>query len=140
MNGISISRGCSERVRLTPVVFVLVALALPFLSGCATVQPTYFWGSYQQAVWNRLVENNDEAALEQLHETLLASDKQPLPLGPGIRPELAYLLYQQGKHAQAVSLLEAEASAFPESEFLMSRITTEIARRQSNSAAIKGDR
>lgn len=118
----------SSRLRTLGGKLVALVLATSFATGCAAQQQLYYWGPYQGALHAQLVAGDPEAATSLLEAAVQQSSQQALPLGPGVRAELGYLRFLQGRNTEAISLFRAEAGAFPESAFLMTKLATEIER------------
>jgi len=99
------------------------------LSGCASSNSLYYWGSYEGQVYKMYVEPG-EAPVERQVEILEAEIEQARskgrPLPPGYRAHLGYLYFQLGQYALARQSFEAEKAAFPESAVLMDRFIRKL--------------
>jgi len=106
-----------------PLIVAGMGMAL-LLSGCASNPQLYYWGGYEQQVYDMYIVP-DKATPEQQVESMEAdverarSKGKPLP--PGFQAHLGYLYYQLGKLDLARSSFESEKAAFPESAVLMDR-------------------
>lgn len=107
-----------------------LALVLSLSAGCAAprTKPLYQWESYQAQVYRHLQSQVADpqleiAALEQDLQKIRANDGVP---PPGYQAHLGLLHAAAGSDDKAVAALQAERSAFPESEpymnFLLARI------------------
>lgn len=100
----------------------LACVALAALTGCAAKrpQPLYYWGEYQNQVYNHFkAETGPEeqiVALEGAAEHA-ASGNQALP--PGFRAHLALLYGKTGRLDKMADGLAAEKEKFPESAAFM---------------------
>ncbi len=123
------SSGAGRRRTLRGQLLALV-LAIGSTAGCAA-QQLYYWGPYQGALYAQLVTDDPKAATGLLEAAIEQSSQQSLPLGPGVRAELGYLRFLEGRNTEAVFLFRSEATAFPESSVLMTRLATEIERQNA---------
>jgi hypothetical protein len=100
-------------------------LALPLvLAGCKSPD-VYFWGHYQQVVYDQY-DKPGKASPEQLSSLMeqdvhkAASLNKPLP--PGFHAQLGYLYAMSGKTDEARQQYELEKQQFPESAVFMDRL------------------
>lgn len=100
-------------------------LALPLmLAGCKSPD-VYYWGHYQQVVYDQY-DKPGKASPEQLSALLeedlhkAASANKPVP--PGFHAQLGYLYALSGKTDQARQQYELEKQQFPESAVFMDRL------------------
>jgi hypothetical protein len=113
---------------------ILLALAL----GACGAKPLYYWGPYEGALYSRLVEDDPTAAAEVLEQGIAESRANGYRVGPGVRAELAYLLFLQGRDGEAVALFREEAVAFPESAGLMTSLADRIEQRDRKESGDEG--
>jgi hypothetical protein len=99
------------------------------LAGCAQpVKPLYHWDGYQRQIYEHLKgEVQDPAA--QLQQLQTFSDRAKAAgnaLPPGFRAHVALVQLKLGRDGEAMQMLTAEKSAFPESapymDFLLARM------------------
>ena len=100
----------------------IVAAILAFLLiGCKTTEPIYYHGSYTNAVYQYL--KNDELSidqqiqmLEQIIEQAANEDKQGLP---GVHSHLCLLYFDSGNPDLGTSHFNIEQNLFPESKLFL---------------------
>ncbi|NCN42100.1 DUF4810 domain-containing protein [bacterium] len=98
----------------------IVALAL-LLSSCAS-KPLYYWGNYQDVIYERLAKGNNDGPLkhiELLQKDITYSQEQGLELPPGFHAHLGMLYSEVGNLRLSQEHLAQERSNFPESATLM---------------------
>ena len=98
----------------------LVAAAAVLMTGCATTQPKYAWGTYDHSLYVYYKDPATAAALaKSLEATINAAEKTNAVVGPGIYAEYGYLLLQQGNATSAIDAFRKVASRWPESKVFM---------------------
>ncbi|MGH8616928.1 MAG: DUF4810 domain-containing protein [Burkholderiales bacterium] len=94
-------------------------LAGVLVSACAPPQK-YNWGGYEPALYSYYKDPTRAAQLAVvLDRVILASEQTKRPIPPGMYAEYGYLLYQQGKNAEAVTFFQKEKALWPESAYFM---------------------
>lgn len=102
-------------------------LLLTLVAGCATKQPTYYWGSYQNQVYSYLKAPDGDHAAEiiALQKDIEKARAANRPLPPGFHAHLGMLHVAEGKFDLARQAFEAEKYQYPESgkymDFLLSK-------------------
>jgi hypothetical protein len=93
------------------------------VGGCGSSQK-YYWGSYEQLIYDQY-DNPGKASPEiQIHEIekdIQVARSKDKPLPPGLYAHLGYQYLQAGKADQALVSFETEKRLFPESSTLMNR-------------------
>jgi hypothetical protein len=105
-----------------------------FLQACAP-KPLYYWGGYDQCVYDYYYNTDPEKAYAILSETVTNAEKNNLRLAPGLCAEYGFLLYQRGEMAQAAQFFQKEAIAFPESAVLMNNLIAHLKQREATETA-----
>ena len=109
---------------------------LAFLSLCACVpKPIYYWGNYETAIHDRMVDHNAVKGDEHLKETIDEAEEEKLKVPPGLYADYGFMLYRQGKMDSAIAYFDKEKKAFPESNQLMTKLIDKI--RDKNKPAPK---
>ncbi len=101
---------------------LLAALAI---SGCATQQGLYQWGSYEDQIYAMYADAGKSSPQEQIGKLEMDVEKARAankPLPPGHHAHLGYLYFQTGRLDQAVAAFETEKLLFPESRPYMDRL------------------
>jgi hypothetical protein len=100
--------------------FLIAAVALAALAGCATKQTMYNWGSYEQSMYEHYKNPSDLVKVSAaLNETIANSEKSNRAVPPGLYAEYGYLLMQQNRMDEAQAYFAKEKAKWPESSALM---------------------
>jgi hypothetical protein len=117
--------------------FLVIPLAALALTGCATQQSMYQWGSYDSLLYQGYKEPSKMEAMKvKLQAHIDALEKSGQKVGPGLYAELGTLYLEGGASDKAVALYSRERDAWPESKGLMTSMITNIERRQKARAEI----
>lgn len=106
-----------------------LVIALMMLTGCASQQGLYQWGSYEEQIYamysspGKSSPDEQIAKLEADGEKARAQSRTP---PPGHHAHLGYLYFQTGKPDQAIASFETEKVLFPESRPFMDRLIGRI--------------
>ncbi len=109
---------------------LFVAAVWLTVTGCATQQNHYAWGSYEDLIYvthakpGTLTPEDQVQRLEQDRLSARAANK---PLPPGWRAHLGYLYFQTGHADQAREELLAEKTVFPESTTFVDHLLANLA-------------
>lgn len=110
--------------------FFLAALVTALLSGgCASSPNLYYWGSYEQNVYDMYVAPDKvtaEIQVERMEADIERARSKGQSLPPGFQAHLGYLYFQLGKLDLARRSFESEKVAFPESSVLMDRFINKL--------------
>lgn len=102
-------------MRIALPVFLAMTL---LLGGCATSR--YKWGSYDPSLYAYYKDPTRQAELETALDAIIKeSEKTASAIPPGVYAEYGYLLFQQGKTAEATALFQKEKERWPESTVFM---------------------
>jgi hypothetical protein len=96
----------------------LMAAGCLILSGCATTGPLYYWGEYEELVYQMYIQPGkaDPAnQIAQLREDINKANADGKPVSPGLHAHLGYMYFLQGDTHSAVLEFETEKKLFPES-------------------------
>lgn len=110
------------------VLFAGVASAL-VLCGCTSSKSLYYWGHYEQNIYEMYVAPDNASAEAQVEEMEADFEKARAagkPLHPGFQAHLGFLYFQLGKFDLARRTFESEKAAFPESAVLMDRFIKKL--------------
>lgn len=110
-------------------VFQLIACCFIFssllLEGCA--QPgLYYWGDYEDSLYERYVENNNGQTELHLQETVAEAQKNHQRVPPGLYADYGFMLYKRGDKSGAIGFFEKEKALYPESSFLMIKLIERV--------------
>ncbi len=109
--------------KLKLILFVLSAVQ--FLSGCAPKE-LFYWGNYENSLYERYMENNSEQASIFLQQTIDNAVKENQRVPPGLYADYGFILYQRGDKHGAISFFEKEKTLYPESEALMTKLIKRV--------------
>jgi len=88
------------------------------LSGCATSQSLYYWGDYEDLLYQMYLEPGEADSATQvakLREDISKASAAGKPVSPGLHGHLGYMYFLQGDAHAAVLEFETEKKLFPES-------------------------
>lgn len=110
---------------------VLAVAGLALLTGCAATRPQtlYFWGSYEQGIYDAHARGETRSAHDQI--LALEADKAAAAgaaraLPPGFHAHLGYLYFEDGQVDAARAELTAEKAAFPEATVFVDRLLANL--------------
>lgn len=93
-------------------------LAVFLVTGCATQQDIYYWGEYEQLIYDFYVEPGSadpQMQIEKLTADIQKSESLGKRVAPGIYAHLGYLYAVQGKDSQSKAAFMEETTLYPES-------------------------
>lgn len=108
----------------TLIVFCICCL----LSGCT--KTIFFWGDYEDSLYESYVENDPQQAHLKLNRTILEGENQKQRLAPGIYAEYGFILFQRGDASGAIQYFLKEKQQYPESTALMNKLISKIEEKQ----------
>jgi len=105
---------------------VLLSLLASLLvqCGCTSSQGLYYWGHYEQNIYDMYIAPDKataDAQVEEMEADIEQARAAGRPLPPGFQAHLGFLYFQLGKFDLARRSFESEKAAFPESTVLMDR-------------------
>jgi hypothetical protein len=95
---------------------LLVSCSL--MTGCATSEPLYFWGNYEDLIYQMYLEPGSADSATQvakLKEDINKASNVGKPVPPGLHTHLGYMYFLQSDTHAAVLEFETEKKLFPES-------------------------
>jgi len=87
-------------------------------SGCVTSESLYYWGEYENIIYQMYIEPGaaDTAAqVAKLKEDINKASAAGKPVSPGLHAHLGYMYFMQGDTHAAALEFETEKKLFPES-------------------------
>jgi hypothetical protein len=99
------------------------------LSGCAGSKSIYYWGHYEENLYDMYIAPDNatvEAQVEEMEADFENARAAGKPLHPGFQAHLGFLYFQLGKFDLARRSFESEKAAFPESAVLMDRFIKKL--------------
>jgi hypothetical protein len=97
--------------------FAVLGVLLPVVTGCGTPD-FYTWGRYQDSLYEMYLEPGSQQLADEvgrLVEQVERTEADGGAVPPGLRAHIGYLYASAGNQTAAVTWLNAEKSAFPES-------------------------
>lgn len=101
---------------------VTIAVAGLMSVGCATNKETYYWGSYEQGLYEMYSssEGSDvETQISKLTQDISEAEAKGKRVPPGVHAHLGYMYTLSGNVSEAISAFAVEKESFPESETLI---------------------
>lgn len=99
------------------------------VSGCTSSKSLYYWGHYEQNVYDMYMvpdKATAEAQVEEMEADFERARAVDRPLPPGFHAHLGSLYFQLGRFDLARRSFESEKAAFPESTELMNRFIKKL--------------
>jgi len=102
--------------------FSLFILGVIFISSCATQEPLYYWGNYQDTYYKNM-KKADETAYDNhiatMDNILLLAEEKGTKVPPGVYAEYGYIKLKEGNVEEAKRFFELEMATYPQSIQLM---------------------
>jgi hypothetical protein len=116
---------CLIEVLMLRLKILVPASALLLLQACAGAQqPKYNWGNYSASL---IGSQEDVGARPDYEKALAAIINDPSRrVPPGIYAEYGYVLQQRGDTTGAATMYAREKTAWPESTYLMNKMTGQV--------------
>lgn len=108
---------------------IITAICVMALTSCQTQKSLYSWYNSEDATYTYTKRGTDETlekAMAQYEKVINKQKGMRKIVPPGVNAEYGYLLYKAGKKEEGLALLQAEISAYPESETFISRIIKQL--------------
>lgn len=109
-------------------------LSVCFLAGCAP-QGLFYWGAYEDALYDRYVENSGEQVEAYLRQSMTEAEANRMPVPPGLYADYGFVLYQRGDKAGAIAYFGRERELYPESTALMNKLIERIEQQDKSVSA-----
>ncbi|HEY7774671.1 MAG TPA: DUF4810 domain-containing protein [Marinagarivorans sp.] len=110
----------------------IVALVFS-LCGCVTTQGGYQWGNYEQDLYDYLHSPEQKKRVVENQLAFIARcERLDLTPAPGLYAEVGTLLLLDGRREQAIDFYAKERDTWPESEYLMTTIISNLEKEAAN--------
>lgn len=99
------------------------------LIGCATSESLYYWGNYEEIIYQMYVKPGSAdpgTQIQKLKEDLNKASSEGKLAAPGLHAHLGYMYFLQGDTLDALLEFEAEKKLFPESARFVDGLTGRI--------------
>jgi hypothetical protein len=100
------------------LVIAFMGLGLATLSGCATNKTQYYWGEYENLVYQTHIapeEAQPIIQIEKLQVDIQKAEAANKPIPPGLYAHLGLMYAANGDKSLALDSLNKEKELFPES-------------------------
>jgi len=97
-------------------------LAALILGGCSTVPDIYYWGEYEQLIYQMYKEPEKAPPIVQIEKLNIALENaanEEMSVPPGFYAHLGFLYALIGEEDKSVSSFEQEKKLFPESAVMI---------------------
>ena len=111
--------------------FLLMALAIVVLSGCARNHGLYEWGQYQETLFVVYHEPEvKEDMLKQYLDFVENGGTETHPIAPGLLAEAGTFMLERGDIDAAIKYYRMEYDAWPESQPMLGMLIENLEARQ----------
>ncbi len=96
----------------------VLSTSCSLLIGCATSEPLYYWGNYEDLIYQMYLEPGSAdtgAQVAKLKEDINKASNAGKPVPPGLHAHLGYMYFLQSDTHAAALEFETEKKLFPES-------------------------
>jgi hypothetical protein len=96
----------------------VLLIACWVMIGCATSQPLYYWGNYENLVYEMYIEPgsaDSSTQIQKLKEDINKASSEGKLVPPGLHAHLGYMYFLQGNARDTLLEFETEKKLFPES-------------------------
>lgn len=97
-------------------------IVFAFLSGCVSHNTTYYWGSYEQLLYDIYMAPGSADPLtqvEKLTTDISQAESKGKPVPPGVYAHLGMAYASLGNIGEAMAALTTEKTLYPESAVLI---------------------
>lgn len=122
---------------LSRLIFCCFMFSTLLLGGC-TPPGLFYWGEYENSLYERYVENDTGQTEVHLQESFAEAQKTNQHVPPGLYADYGFMLYKRGDKSGAINFFDKEKKLYPESSLLMTKLINRVKQqknpRQSKSA------
>lgn len=115
--------------------FMVSLLGVFLVSGCATNKEMYYWGEYEQLVYDAYVKPGSadpQTQIGKLNIDIQKSESLGKKVAPGIYAHLGFLYAIQGKNLQSKTAFIEEKSLYPESKIFIDGMLNRVNKNVRN--------
>lgn len=102
-------------LKISNLKVLVLLLACSVLTGCATTEPLYFWGNYEDLIYGMYLEPvsaDTTTQVAKLKEDINKASTDGKPVPPGLHAHLGYIYFIQGDTNAAALEFETEKNCF----------------------------
>ena len=121
-------------IKKVPVVGAAFLAACVLMTGCASQQPLYYWGGYEDMLHQYYTRPGDMPATRQieiLQRDINTATQRNLHIAPGIYAQLGLAYADLGNQGAAENAFKQEMALFPESKILIEGMIKRAAQMKS---------
>lgn len=120
---------------LLRLIFCLLMFSTLLLGGCAPAE-LFYWGDYENSLYERYVENEMGHTEAQLQESFAYAESTNQRVPPGLYADYGFMLYKRGDKNGAINFFDKEKTLYPEASLLMTKLIDRV-NQQKNSEQSK---
>lgn len=112
-----------------PAKYCVLFGLLTTLSACVQQQPVFYWGGYEEMLYNVYIHPEDaqaSAQIEILTQTIERAATNNSKIAPGIYAHLAHVYQSQGQADRALEYYLKEKQLFPEAAVFIDHLTLPV--------------
>ena len=110
---------------ISKLIFLGITSLALLLTGCAR-QEIFYWGNYENTLFERYVENDNSQTETRLQVLIQEAQNANRRVPPGVYADYGVILCKQGKESKAISFFEQEKKLYPESSILMNKLINSV--------------
>ncbi len=113
-------------------IFILIFLFMQTLTGCTSTSNLYYWGHYEDMVYNRYVTPGSTTAQQQIDlimSDIQAAEEKQMKPAPGIYAQLGVAAVENNQRSLAEASFAKEAELYPESKHFMDYLLQQLKSR-----------
>ncbi len=123
---------------LPRLVFCCFMFFTLLLAGC-TPPDLFYWGGYEDSLYERYVENDTGQTEAHLQESIAEAQRGNQRVPPGLYADYGFMLYKHGDKSAAINFFDKEKKLYPESSLLMTKLIDRV-KQQNDHEASKSNR
>jgi hypothetical protein len=113
-------------------LLITLSISMLIFAGCTSVQPLYYWGSYENQVYSYFKGEPIEKQIQALEEDLAKAKSKNQNTPPGFFAHLGFLYEKTGNSAKATEMFEKEKIAYPEANIFINNINNNVNHNVNN--------
>lgn len=114
MSSLSCFLSLCTRIRIPPILLALAGTG-SLLAGCSEPRPYYYWGSYQDQLYDHFLQKTaPDAQIQAMEKDLHQAHRHNQHLPPGYYAFMGLLYVENGQDNKAYNCFVTEKTLFPE--------------------------
>lgn len=107
------------------LIFCCLIFSTLLLGGCAP-PGLFYWGEYENSLYERYVENDTGQTEVLLQESFAEALNTNQRVPPGLYADYGFMLYKRGDKTGAINFFDKEKKLYPESSLLMTKLIDRV--------------